>query len=177
MIRSNYHVKITLLRVLVNKNNPKWWSTDLIWRCIFIHKRSHSLDIKYNQATFTTRARPEQTHKLITSHHDQRIEICLHSTNFTFQGKHYKQIVGTAVRPLAPSILQIYFCKTSKNAALETLVDRVRIWREHAGKFLIIKKSSLSDFFPQHEHDRELHPVHDGTGKIRMHAFLGQLKL
>jgi len=51
------------------------------------------------------------------------LEICLSSINFTFLGKHYKQVFGTAMRSPVSSAVPNLVMENVEKRALETFAD------------------------------------------------------
>jgi len=75
------------------------------------------------------------------------LEICLNSANFTFRGKHYKQVFGTAMGFPVSSVVANLVMENIETRALETLADPPRLWKRYVDDiFVIMKRSKLSEF-------------------------------
>jgi len=75
------------------------------------------------------------------------LEICLNSTNFTFRGKHYKQVFGTAMGSPVSSVVANLVMKNIEAQALETFADPPRLRKRYVDDaFVIMKSSKLSEF-------------------------------
>jgi len=57
------------------------------------------------------------------------LEICLNLTNFTFRGKHYKQVFGTAMGSPVSSVVANVVMEDIETRALETFTDPPRLWK------------------------------------------------
>jgi len=77
----------------------------------------------------------------------KRLEIYLNSNNFTFRGKHYKQVFGTAMGSHVPSVVANLVMENIETRALETFPDPPRLWKRYVdGTFVIMNKSKLFKF-------------------------------
>jgi len=75
------------------------------------------------------------------------LEICLISTNFKFRGKHYKQVLGTAMGSPVSSVVANLVMEDIETRALETFTDPPHLWKRYADDtFVIMKRSKLSKF-------------------------------
>jgi len=59
----------------------------------------------------------------------KELEIYLSSINFTFRGKHYKQVFGTAIGSPVLSAVTNLVMEDVEKRALETFVDPPRLWK------------------------------------------------
>jgi len=59
------------------------------------------------------------------------LEICLNSTNFTFRGKHYKQVFGTAMDSPVSSVVANLVMENIETRTLETFADHPRQWKRY----------------------------------------------
>jgi len=76
----------------------------------------------------------------------KELEICLNSTNFTFRGKHYKQVFGTAMGSPVSSIVVNLVMENIETRALETFADPPCLWKGYLDDtFVIMKRSKLSE--------------------------------
>ena len=76
------------------------------------------------------------------------LEICLNSTNYTFCGKHYKQVFGTAMRSPVSSVVANLVMEDVEKRALETFADLPRLLKRYVyDTFVITKKSKFCEFF------------------------------
>jgi len=57
------------------------------------------------------------------------IQLALHSTNFTFCGKLYKQVFGTATGSPVSSVVANLVMENIETRALETFADPPRLWK------------------------------------------------
>jgi len=77
----------------------------------------------------------------------KRLKICLNSNNFTFRGKHYKQVFGTAMDSHVPPIVANLVMENIETRALETFSNPPRLWKRYVdGTFVIMKKPKLFKF-------------------------------
>jgi len=83
---------------------------------------------------------------LSTSDLIKGLEICLDSTNFTFRGKHYKQVFGTAMGSPVSSVVANLVMEDIETRALETFTDPPHLWKRYVDDtFVIMKRSKLSE--------------------------------
>jgi len=68
---------------------------------------------------------------LSTSDLIKGLEICLNSTNFTFRGKHYTQVFGTAMGSPVSSVVANLVMEDIETRALETFTDPPRLWKSY----------------------------------------------
>jgi len=97
------------------------------------------------------------------------LEICLNSTNFTFRGKHYKQVFGIAMGSPVSWVVANLVMENIETRALETFADPPRLWKRYVDDtFVIMKKIKVVRILDTSEHNRKLHPIHNGKIKRRM---------
>jgi len=71
-------------------------------------------------------------------------EICLYSTNFTFRGKHCKQVFGTAMGCPVSSVVANLVMEDIEARALETFTDPPRLWKRYVDDTFVIMRRDQS---------------------------------
>jgi len=89
------------------------------------------------------------------------LEICLSSTNFTFRGKHYKQVFGTAMcSPVSSVVANPVIWKMSKHALWKLLQTLHVCGKDMQTTLCDHEEIKVVRIFHPCEHNRERHPTH-----------------